>query len=65
MQIKFQLGEKVIISSDCPKHGGKVGVFQFETNVGSNTKAIIEDDKTKRQFMVSLIHVNKYRKAAV
>lgn len=59
MQTKFQFGEKVIISSECPKHSGKAGVFQFETSLGQIKSAVIEDSITKRQFIVNLNYIRK------
>lgn len=57
--INFQYNEKVIISNDCPHHGGKQGRFQFITEVAKNTVAIIEDSISKRQFKVGIEYVQK------
>lgn len=56
---KFQLGEKVVVSKDCPNHGGKSGTFQLQATVGKADVAIIQDSNTKRQFKVGLEYVEK------
>lgn len=56
--MKFQLGQKVVISKEEPNHGGKSGIFQFEAKVANKPVAIIQDIKTNRQFKVGIEYVS-------
>jgi hypothetical protein len=53
----LQFGQKVVISEECPHHGGKSGLFQFTAEVAKETVAIIQDSKTNRQFKTKLEYV--------
>jgi hypothetical protein len=56
---EFQLNEKVVISKNCPYHGGKQGRFQFITTIGKIDFAIVQDSSNNRQFKVGVEYVEK------